>query len=456
MNTDPTTPSTPPRAGAHTTTSDGPPPTLDRPKSPAPHPPYRGPQARWRPPTPPHQPKRTPTRRRGDLVPTQPRAALLSAHHTAALLPARYTLAPHPATHLPTRRTAALRKARHAGALLPAQRTTAHLPTRHTAALWPTRHAGTLLAVLITAAVMLFLTALPARASPPTWRWPLDGHPRILHRFAPPPEPWLAGHRGIDLAAPVSTPVLAAGSGTIRFAGPVAGKGVVTIDHPNGLRTTYLPVKPSVRRGQSVTSGAQLGVLEFSEPHCHESCLHWGLIRDTHYLNPLLLLGQAPTRLLPFWTSPPATQAIPGKAPHEDDTTTPSPVLPPTTDPQPQAAADTTTPPTYTGAAAPTSREPTPKTPPSRTDPADPTTAAPASFHAHQPATPINFLAHSASSVPTEPAIGISALLGALVLIIALRRARHTRADRRSRTRGQHRKGRHRSRPRRHRPPTSC
>ncbi|TMR07943.1 M23 family metallopeptidase, partial [Nonomuraea zeae] len=157
-------------------------------------------------------------------------------------------------------------------------------------------HLFTLLAVTV---LILAIPTPHARASPSTWRWPLDGQPRVLRRFAPPPEPWLAGHRGIDLAAPVATRVLAAGQGTVRFAGPVGGKGVVTIDHPDGLRTTYLPVAPSVHRGQPVAEGAELGVIEASATHCQESCLHWGLLRNTRYLDPLLLLARAPIRLLP-------------------------------------------------------------------------------------------------------------------------------------------------------------
>ncbi|QYC39405.1 Murein hydrolase activator NlpD precursor [Nonomuraea coxensis DSM 45129] len=168
--------------------------------------------------------------------------------------------------------------------------------------------ATTTLVAPLLATTFLALTATPARASPPAWRWPLDGHPRILRRFTPPPERWLAGHRGVDLAAPPSTPVLAAGAGTVRFAGPVGGKGVVTIDHEGGLRTTYLPVTPAVKRGQPVTPGTELGLLQATNPHCPESCLHWGLLRDARYLNPLLLLGQAPIRLLPFW--PESPQAI--------------------------------------------------------------------------------------------------------------------------------------------------
>ncbi|MFF4190613.1 M23 family metallopeptidase [Nonomuraea sp. NPDC001831] len=111
----------------------------------------------------------------------------------------------------------------------------------------------------------------------------------------------------MDLAASADTPVLAAGSGTVRYAGPVGGRGVVTIDHPGGLRTTYLPISPSVKRGEPVTMGSRLGVVQAVHGHCQESCLHWGLIQSARYLDPLLLLGHAPIRLLPIWptTAPP-------------------------------------------------------------------------------------------------------------------------------------------------------
>ncbi|MET7462270.1 M23 family metallopeptidase [Nonomuraea sp. NPDC005501] len=158
------------------------------------------------------------------------------------------------------------------------------------------------LVLLIVLVFVPLLAASPAAAAPAVWRWPLDGRPRIVRHFAPPLERWLAGHRGIDLAAPPATPVLAAGAGTVRYAGRLAGRGVVSVEHPGGLRTTYLPVTPSVRRGEHVSAGDPLGALEASaESHCAESCLHWGLLRPPRYLDPLLLLGQARIRLLPFW-----------------------------------------------------------------------------------------------------------------------------------------------------------
>ena len=239
----------------------------------------------------------------------------------------------------------------------------------------PNRVRITVFTTLIAAFTLLPLSALPARASPQadtsTWRWPLHGQVRILRRFAPPPQPWLAGHRGVDLAAPVATPVLAAGPGTIRFAGPVAGKGVVTIDHPNGLRTTYLPVKPSVSRGHQVTPGTEIGVIDGSTPHCPESCLHWGLIRDAHYLDPLHLLGHAPTRLLPFWPQPGDRSATPYRGPNTTSRTTTTPFTAPD-----QAPRDNAPPP---GTAL---RQPATPSDPALRQPADP------SYPALSPTTP--------------------------------------------------------------------
>src|SRR6266511_2751994 len=108
----------------------------------------------------------------------------------------------------------------------------------------------------------------PARvpATPPggharVFRWPLAGTPVVTRPFQPPPQPWLPGHRGVDLAGVPDEVVLAAGAGVVAFAGTVAGTGVVSIDHPGGLRTTYEPVSPTVHKGQSVGVGQPIGTL---------------------------------------------------------------------------------------------------------------------------------------------------------------------------------------------------
>src|SRR4029450_10888736 len=73
---------------------------------------------------------------------------------------------------------------------------------------------------------------------PRPFGWPVTP-PFVVRRFDPPPRPWLAGHRGGDLSAAPSAGVRAAGAGTVVYAGVIAGRGVVSVAHPGGLRTTY-------------------------------------------------------------------------------------------------------------------------------------------------------------------------------------------------------------------------
>jgi hypothetical protein len=138
-----------------------------------------------------------------------------------------------------------------------------------------------------------------AQLVPVRWVWPLFPAPAVLRAFAPPPLPWLAGHRGVDLGGSKGQPVRAAGDGVVAFAGRVAGRGVVSVDHPGGLRTTYEPVRASVQSGQAVTAGLTLGVLVAGHAGCPAPvCLHWGLRRGRAYLDPLLLVR--PVRLKPL------------------------------------------------------------------------------------------------------------------------------------------------------------
>jgi murein DD-endopeptidase MepM/ murein hydrolase activator NlpD len=76
------------------------------------------------------------------------------------------------------------------------------------------------------------------------------------------------GHNAIDIAAPIGTPVLAAGSGTVLGTGNTDlvrsclsfGKWVM-IDHGNGLNTMYAHLSEiDVSKGQRVSSGQQLGL----------------------------------------------------------------------------------------------------------------------------------------------------------------------------------------------------
>ena len=133
------------------------------------------------------------------------------------------------------------------------------------------------------------------------WGWPLDGGPAVSRPFEQPPTPYAAGHRGVDLVGAPGRPVLAAGAGVVVFAGMVAGRPVVSVDHADGLRTTYEPVQPVVAAGQPVARGSPLGLLVGGHTGCPvEACLHWGLRRGETYLDPLVLLRPPRVRLLPW------------------------------------------------------------------------------------------------------------------------------------------------------------
>ena len=144
-------------------------------------------------------------------------------------------------------------------------------------------------------------TAEPARPAAGLWTAPLPGESVVTRPFEPPPGPYAAGHRGADLGGVPGSPVLAAGGGVVVFAGMVAGRPVVSIDHADGLRTTYEPVDPSVGAGQVVARGSPIGTLVAGHAGCPlEACLHWGLRRGETYLDPMALLRPPEVRLLPM------------------------------------------------------------------------------------------------------------------------------------------------------------
>lgn len=131
--------------------------------------------------------------------------------------------------------------------------------------------------------------------------WPLTGFPTVVRGFDPPAHRYGRGHRGVDLAGRPEQAVLAAGDGVVVFAATLAGRGVVSVDHEGGLRTTYEPVAAVVTPGQRVLRGQQIGTLEADHPGCAvAACLHWGLRRGRDYLDPLRLLAAGRVRLLPI------------------------------------------------------------------------------------------------------------------------------------------------------------
>jgi murein DD-endopeptidase MepM/ murein hydrolase activator NlpD len=147
------------------------------------------------------------------------------------------------------------------------------------------------------------LAPAPAAEVRPAARygWPLSPRPSVSRPFQPPTRPYGPGHRGADLVGSPGEPVLAAGDGVVVYAGPLAGRGVVSVQHADGLRTTYEPVTAVVHGGQRVARGQTLGSLAPGHLGCPApACLHWGLRRDGEYLDPLRLVRHTRVRLLPW------------------------------------------------------------------------------------------------------------------------------------------------------------
>ncbi|WP_342319961.1 M23 family metallopeptidase [Corynebacterium mayonis] len=113
-----------------------------------------------------------------------------------------------------------------------------------------------------------------------------------------PEKNWLPGHRGVDLGMRQGGNVLAAADGVVVFTGVVAGTPVISIAHPDGLRSTYQPVHARVEQGEHVREGQVIGILGRSTQH---DGLHWGVLTgpDT-YINPLSLLSSPTIRLKPL------------------------------------------------------------------------------------------------------------------------------------------------------------
>ena len=155
-----------------------------------------------------------------------------------------------------------------------------------------------------TPAAMTTAARSAAEATPaPSWQWPLAPRPPVLRDFDPPPKPWLSGHRGVDLGATSDgAQVASPAAGTVSFVGVVVDRPVITIDHGNGLRSSFEPVESSLAAGTPVSAGQVIGAI--LPGHCPaDICVHWGVRRGDDYLDPLqFVMDLRPSILLPLRT----------------------------------------------------------------------------------------------------------------------------------------------------------
>ncbi len=87
----------------------------------------------------------------------------------------------------------------------------------------------------------------------------------------------IRAHRGVDYAAPVGTPVRAAGDGKVKFVGRQGGYGnVIELEHGSGVVTVYGHLSrfaPQLKRGQRIELGRVIGYVGMTGlatgPHLH-------------------------------------------------------------------------------------------------------------------------------------------------------------------------------------------
>jgi len=129
------------------------------------------------------------------------------------------------------------------------------------------------------------------------WVWPVPAPIRVVSPFRAPPTPYKAGHRGIDLLVEPAATIVAAASGTVSFAGMVAGRGVVAVDHGNGVVSAVEPVAAAVAQGDAVSAGDLIGSVTLGG-HCTGDCVHFGVRVHGEYVSPFLFLGGLPRAVL--------------------------------------------------------------------------------------------------------------------------------------------------------------
>jgi murein DD-endopeptidase MepM/ murein hydrolase activator NlpD len=153
------------------------------------------------------------------------------------------------------------------------------------------RRSGSTLVLLCAAWSALLLVALPNQArAARSWTWPVTGP--VIVAFDPPDTPFGSGHRGIDIAAPVGTPVLAAAAGVVSFAGPVGGRLFVTIDHGGGLESRYSFLETVlVRLRDPVAEGQVIARSGTGHEGDLVPNLHFAILLDDVYVDPLDSLG---------------------------------------------------------------------------------------------------------------------------------------------------------------------
>jgi len=136
---------------------------------------------------------------------------------------------------------------------------------------------------IATLGLAVVLAAPAPAAAAPCWRPPVTGV--VADPFREPPCPYCAGNRGIEYRVGPRVLVRAVASGTVSWAGSIAGTRYVVVRHANGWRATYgRLVSASRRSGDAVVAGAAVGRAS--------GIFYFGLRREDRYIDPEPFLGE--------------------------------------------------------------------------------------------------------------------------------------------------------------------
>lgn len=149
--------------------------------------------------------------------------------------------------------------------------------------------------LLVACAAIVACTAIAVGPAPvavagdPPWRAPVRGP--VVRGFVEPATRFGAGHRGVDFAAEPAAEVVAAGRGSVVFAGDVAGGLHVVVLHRGGVRTSYSFLRDAaVAEGEVVEPGTVVGHAGGPDPDGeHAGVVHFGVRIGERYVDPMLL-----------------------------------------------------------------------------------------------------------------------------------------------------------------------
>ena len=185
--------------------------------------------------------------------------------------------------------------------------------------------------------LLLIVFLVPAAPADAAWVWPVRGD--VITPYRNGTDPYASGqHRGIDIAAALGTPVVAAAGGDVRFAGTAGSSGLtISIRTSDGYDTSYLHLSSlAVRAGGRVSAGDRIGAVgttgtrSATAPHLHFGVRDAGT--DHSYHDPLGFLPAPPAAPSPEPPAP-APAPAPEPAPPAPAPLTPTPAARPKTAP---------------------------------------------------------------------------------------------------------------------------